>query len=77
MLARLAQELADVGVSVARLVQQPGDGHAVLHVVTHEAPPGRCRRHSQAIRALPESSGARRARLPVVSQRGVEELGWA
>ena len=40
VLARIAQELAAESVSVAQLVQQPGDGHAVLHVVTHEAPAG-------------------------------------
>jgi homoserine dehydrogenase len=75
VLARLAQELANEGVSVARLVQQPGDGHAVLHVVTHEAPAGRVQAALAAIRALPESRGEASA-LPVVSSRGVEELGW-
>jgi homoserine dehydrogenase len=76
VLAHLAQELANEGVSVARLVQQPGDGHAVLHVVTHEAPAGRVEAALRAIRALPESRGDASA-LPVVSSRGVEELGWA
>ena len=76
VLAHLAQELANEGVSVARLVQQPGDGHAVLHVVTHEAPAGRVHAALASIRALPESRGEASA-LPVVSSRGVEELGWA
>jgi homoserine dehydrogenase len=76
VLARLAQELANEGVSVARLVQQPGDGRAVLHVVTHEAPAGRVQAALAAIRALPESRGEATA-LPVVSSRGVAELGWA
>jgi homoserine dehydrogenase len=76
VLARLAQELANESVSVARLVQQPGDGHAVLHVVTHEAPAGRVQAALASIRALPESRGDASA-LPVVSSRGVEELGWA
>ena len=76
VLARLAQELAVEGVSVARLVQQPANGHAVLHVVTHEAPAGRIDAALAAIRALPESRGEATA-LPVVSERGVEELGWA
>jgi homoserine dehydrogenase len=76
VLARLAQELANEGVSVARLVQQPGDGHAVLHVVTHEAPAGRVQAALSAIRALPEAR-RRAAALPVVSSRGVAELGWA
>jgi homoserine dehydrogenase len=76
VLAHDAQRLADEQVSVARLVQQPADGHAVLHVVTHEAPAGRVEAALAAIRALPESRGEARA-LPVVSERGVEELGWA
>ncbi len=76
VLARLAQELANEGVSVARLVQQPGEGRAVLHVVTHEAQAGRVESALRAIRALPESRGEASA-LPVVSARGVEELGWA
>jgi homoserine dehydrogenase len=76
VLARLAQELAVEGVSVARLVQQPANGHAVLHVVTHEAAAGRVDAALAAIRALPESRGEATA-VPVVSERGVEELGWA
>jgi len=76
VLARIAHELAAANVSVARLVQQPGDGHAVLHVVTHETPAGQVATALAAIGALPESRGEARA-LPVVSDRGVEELGWA
>jgi homoserine dehydrogenase len=76
VLARIAQELATHEVSVARLVQQPGEGGAVLHVVTHEAQAGRVDAVLAAIRALPESRGKATA-LPVVSDRGVEELGWA
>jgi homoserine dehydrogenase len=76
VLERLAHELASEGVSVARLVQQPVDGHATLHVVTHEAPAGRVDRALAAIRALPESRGDAIA-IPVVSQRGVANLGWA
>jgi homoserine dehydrogenase len=76
VLERLAHELAAEGVSVARLVQQPVDGHATLHVVTHEAPAGRVGSALDAIRALPESRGDASA-IPVVSERGVEELGWA
>jgi homoserine dehydrogenase len=76
VLAHIAQALAAEGVSVARLVQQPGNGHAVLHVVTHEAPAGRVDAALAAIRALPESRGGASA-TPVVSSRGVEELGWA
>ena len=76
VLARIAHELAAAGVSVARLVQQPGEGHAVLHVVTHETPAGQVAAALAAIRGLPESRGEASA-LPVVSDRGVEELGWA
>jgi len=76
VLAQIARELATAGVSVARLVQQPSDGHAVLHVVTHETPAGQVDAALAAIRALPESRGEATA-LPVVSDRGVEELGWA
>ncbi len=76
VLAQIAQELARQQVSVARLVQQPGEGCAVLHVVTHEAPAGSVTAALEAIRALPESRGEATA-LPVISDRGVEELGWA
>ncbi len=76
VLAKLAQELAVNDVSVARLVQQPGAGHAVLHVVTHEAAAGSVAAALSSIRALELSRGEASA-LPVVSTRGVEELGWA
>jgi len=76
VLARIAHELAAEGVSVAQLVQQPGDGHAVLHVVTHEAATGHVAAALGAIRALPEARGEASA-LPVISGRGVAELGWA
>ncbi|MSO57841.1 MAG: homoserine dehydrogenase [Thermoleophilia bacterium] len=76
VLARIAQEFATQEVSVARLVQQPGHDCAVLHVVTHEASAGSVHAALAAIRALPESRGDATA-LPVVSDRGVEELGWA
>jgi homoserine dehydrogenase len=74
VLAHLAEALAAEGVSVARLVQQPADGTAVLHVVTHEAPAGRVAAALASILALPESRGEATA-LPVVSERGVDELG--
>ena len=76
MLARIAHELSAEGVSVAQLVQQPHDGHAVLHVVTHEASAGHVGAALDAIRALPEARGEASA-MPVVSGRGVAELGWA
>jgi hypothetical protein len=76
VLAALARKLAVEGVSVARLVQQPAPEAAVLHVVTHEAPAGRVEAALAAIGELPVARGAATA-IPVVSQRGVEELGWA
>jgi homoserine dehydrogenase len=76
VLAALARKLAVEGVSVARLVQQPASDAAVLHIVTHEAPAGRVGAALEAIAALPVSRGAATA-IPVVSERGVEELGWA
>jgi homoserine dehydrogenase len=76
VLARIAQELAAEEVSVAQLVQQPHDGHAVLHIVTHEASAGRVANALHAIRALPEARGETSA-MPVISGRGVAELGWA
>jgi homoserine dehydrogenase len=76
VLAALARKLAVEGVSVARLVQQPASDAAVLHIVTHEAPAGRVEAALEAIAALPVSRGGATA-IPVVSERGVEELGWA
>jgi homoserine dehydrogenase len=76
VLAALARKLAVEGVSVARLVQQPAEDAAVLHIVTHEAPAGRVEAALEAIAALPVSRGPATA-IPVVSERGVEELGWA
>ena len=64
VLARIAQELAQEGVSVARLVQQPADGHAVLHVVTHEAPAGSRRSGARGDRATRGVARRRRWRCP-------------
>jgi homoserine dehydrogenase len=75
VLALVALRLAAQGVSIARLVQhQAGDG-ATLHIVTHEAPEGRLRDALAEIDALDESRSAASA-LPVISDRGVAELGW-
>ncbi|HUY72005.1 MAG TPA: homoserine dehydrogenase [Gaiellaceae bacterium] len=76
VLARVAEALAEREVSVARLVQhQNGDG-AALHVVTHETRQGALDEALAAITAMDE---VRRKPLPfpVVSERGVAELGWA
>jgi homoserine dehydrogenase len=76
VLALVAMRLAAHGVSVARLVQDQGDGSATLHVVTHEAPSGQLRAALDEIDGLEETRSPASA-LPVVSDRGVAELGWA
>ncbi|MFL5926331.1 MAG: homoserine dehydrogenase [Gaiellaceae bacterium] len=75
-LAHVAEELANREISIARLLQhQNGDG-AALHVVTHEARAGAL---EDALAALGELSDVHKRSnpLPVVSDRGVSELGWA
>jgi homoserine dehydrogenase len=75
-LAHVAEELADREISIARLLQhQNGDG-AALHVVTHQARAGAL---EDALAALGDLSDVhkRSQPLPVVSDRGVSELGWA
>jgi homoserine dehydrogenase len=76
VLARLAGVLAEHGVSVARLVQQQTDTGATLHVVTHEAPAGELEAALDELAGLAETRG-RPAALRVISDRGVEGLGWA
>ena len=76
VLAHVADRLATHGVSVARLVQEQGDGAARLHVVTHEAPSGQVAAALDEIASLPETRGLPAA-LPVISDRGVAGLGWA
>jgi homoserine dehydrogenase len=76
VLARVAEALAEREVSVARLLQhQNGDG-AALHVVTHDTSQGRLDEALSTIAAMDE---VQRAPLPfpVVSERGVADLGWA
>ena len=75
-LALVAGRLAAHGVSVARLVQTQGEESATLHVVTHESTAGRLRAALDEIDALEEARGQASA-LPVISDRGVAELGWA
>jgi homoserine dehydrogenase len=76
VLAHVALRLAAHGVSIARLVQQQAAGSATLHVVTHEAPGGDLEDALDEIAALPETKSPP-AVIPVVSDRGVPELGWA
>jgi homoserine dehydrogenase len=75
-LARVADELAQRDVSIARLLQRPNGSGASLHVVTHEGRAGALDEALVAHEGLPEVH--RRSRpMPVISDRGVAELGWA
>ncbi len=76
VLARVAERLAAHGVSVARLIQSQIDGGAILHVISHEATYGAVDAALAEIGALPESREIAAA-FPVISQRGISELGWA
>ena len=75
-LAHVADILARHSISVARLVQHQDGSGATLHVVTHEAAAGALTDALDELGALDEVR--RRSRpIPVVSDRGVAELGWA
>ena len=76
VLADVSQRLAAHDVSVARLTQVPADAGATLHVVLHEAPQREVDAALAEIAQLPQVHGPP-AVLPVVSDRGVVELGWA
>jgi homoserine dehydrogenase len=76
VLAEVARLLASHELSVARLIQVPVDGGAALHVVLHEAAQRDLDGALAEIGSLPEVRGPASA-LPVVSDRGVVELGWA
>jgi homoserine dehydrogenase len=76
VLAHVARRLAAHDVSVARLIQAPTPGGAALHVVLHEARQAAVSGALAEIAQLPEVQG-RPSVLPVVSDRGVVELGWA
>jgi homoserine dehydrogenase len=75
-LARVADELAERDISVARLLQHANGNGAALHVITHETRAGSLAAALDSISELPEVHG-RPTPLPVISQRGVVELGWA
>lgn len=76
VLAEIARRLASHELSVARLIQVPVDGGAALHVVLHEASESDLDGALAEIERLDEVRGAPSA-LPVISDRGVVELGWA
>ncbi len=65
-LARVAEELAERGVSVARLVQHPDGDGATLVVVTHDATRGAVDAALDAIAELPQVH-ARPHALPVIA----------
>jgi homoserine dehydrogenase len=75
-LARVADGLAQHDISIARLLQQPNDDGATLHVITHEASSGALQAALQALDELPDVH-SRSVPRPVISDRGVTELGWA
>ena len=75
-LAKVAEELALREISIARLLQHANGEGAALHVVTHEAATGALDDALVAIGELP-AIRRRSTPLPVVSDRGVTELGWA
>ena len=75
VLARVAERLSSHSVSVARLIQTQIEGGATLHVVSHEATYGAIDGALEEIRSLPESREISAA-FPVISQRGISELGW-
>jgi len=76
VLARVAEALAERDVSIARLLQHPNGEGAALHVVTHEAREGSLKDALDAIAGFEEVRKPPHA-YPVVSERGVAELGWA
>ncbi len=75
VLARVAERLAEHKVSIARLVQTQMDGGATLHIVSHEAAYGAVESALAEIDKLPESREISAA-FPVISERGISELGW-
>ncbi|HEX4519486.1 MAG TPA: homoserine dehydrogenase [Gaiellaceae bacterium] len=76
VLARVTTALAEREVSVARLLQHANGDGAALHVVTHDTSQGSLDEALSAIAAMDEVRGTPLP-FPVVSERGVAELGWA
>ncbi len=76
VLADVTQRLAAHEVSVARLIQVPSGAGAVLHVVVHEAAQSAVEGALAEIARLPNVHTPPFL-VPVVSDRGVVELGWA
>ncbi len=76
VLADVAHRLAAHEVSVARLIQAPVGAGAALHIVLHETPQREVDAALGEIAQLPQVH-APPSLLPVISDRGVVELGWA
>ncbi len=76
VLAHIAEQLAEHGVSVSRLVQHQRGGAAILQVVTHESPSGDVMEALAGIESLTESR-TKPSAMRVISDRGVTELGWS
>lgn len=76
VLAHIAEQFAEHGVSVSRLVQHQRDGAAILQVVTHESPAGDVMEALAGIESLTESR-TKPSAMRVISDRGVTELGWS
>ena len=74
-LARVAEILARHAISIARLVQHQDGSGATLHVVTHEAAAGALARRARRARGACARYGGGSRPIPVVSDRGVPELG--
>jgi homoserine dehydrogenase len=75
VLAQIAERFAAQDISVARLVQHAGDHAAELHILTHRARGRHLDTALTEIEALPAARGPATA-LPVISDRGIPELGW-
>jgi homoserine dehydrogenase len=75
VLAQITRRLAAHGISVARLIQVPLPNGAALHLVLHETPERAVQNMLAEVVQLPEVHAAPTL-LPVVSDRGVAELGW-
>jgi homoserine dehydrogenase len=70
VLAHVAEQLAEAGVSIARLTQRQTESGAALDLVTHECAAGAIGAAVEALEALGEVQG-RPAVLRVISERGV------
>jgi homoserine dehydrogenase len=75
VLAQVTRRLAAHEISVARLIQLPVASGAALHLVLHEAPERAVEAMLAEVVQLPEVHGTPTV-LPVISDRGVAELGW-